>query len=39
MDTFNRMLAIGETSAHLDVLVRDGRLRSSTVDGVTRYRA
>ncbi|MFI9388356.1 MBL fold metallo-hydrolase [Kutzneria sp. NPDC052558] len=39
MDGFNRMLAIGETSAHLDVLVRDGRLRSSTVDGVARYRA
>ncbi|MBB5895676.1 glyoxylase-like metal-dependent hydrolase (beta-lactamase superfamily II) [Kutzneria kofuensis] len=39
MDIFNRMLAIGETSAHLDVLVRDGRLRSSTVDGVARYRA
>jgi len=39
MDGFNRMLAIGETSAHLDVLVRDGRLRSSTEDGVARYRA
>jgi glyoxylase-like metal-dependent hydrolase (beta-lactamase superfamily II) len=39
MDFFNKMLAIGETSAHLDVLVRDGRLRASTVDGVTRYRA
>jgi hypothetical protein len=39
MDGFNRMLAIGETSAHLDVLVRDGRLHSSTVDGVAHYRA
>jgi glyoxylase-like metal-dependent hydrolase (beta-lactamase superfamily II) len=39
MDTFNRMLAIGETSAHLDVLVRDGRLIGSTVDGIARYTA
>jgi glyoxylase-like metal-dependent hydrolase (beta-lactamase superfamily II) len=39
MDVFNQMLAVGETSAHLDVLVRDGRLRSSTVDGVARYLA
>ncbi|QUQ63307.1 MBL fold metallo-hydrolase [Kutzneria sp. CA-103260] len=39
MDGFNKMLAIGETSAHLDVLVRDGRLHTSIVDGVAHYRA
>ncbi|RCW44580.1 glyoxylase-like metal-dependent hydrolase (beta-lactamase superfamily II) [Halopolyspora algeriensis] len=38
MDEFNRVLAIGETAAHLDVLVARGSLRSSTVDGVVEYR-
>ncbi|GAA0641991.1 MBL fold metallo-hydrolase [Kutzneria viridogrisea] len=37
MDLFNKFLAVAETAAHLDVLVRLGRLRSSTVDGVVRY--
>lgn len=37
LDLFNTMLAVSETSAHLDVLVLQGRLRSSTVDGVERY--
>ncbi|WP_436494430.1 MBL fold metallo-hydrolase [Actinokineospora sp. HUAS TT18] len=37
LDTFNRTLAIGETSAHLDVLVVRGALKSSIVDGVAEY--
>jgi glyoxylase-like metal-dependent hydrolase (beta-lactamase superfamily II) len=37
LDMFNQLLATGETNAHLDVLVREGRLTASTVDGVVRY--
>lgn len=37
LDLFNQILAVGETSAHLDLLVHTGRLRSSEVDGVTRF--
>ena len=39
LDPFNQMMAVMETAAHLDVLVRDGRLTSSVVDGVTVYAA
>lgn len=39
LDLFNQTLAVGETAAHLDVLVEHGRLRSSTVDGVIGYAA
>ncbi|HWO58973.1 MAG TPA: MBL fold metallo-hydrolase [Umezawaea sp.] len=39
LDLFNQVLATGETAAHLDVLVRDGRLAASTVDGVVHYSA
>ncbi|MGH3328565.1 MAG: MBL fold metallo-hydrolase [Streptomycetales bacterium] len=38
LDAFNQMLAVTETAAHLDLLVTQGRLRGSAVDGVTRYR-
>ncbi len=38
LDVFNRVLAVCETAAHLDLLVVRGALRSSTVDGVTWYR-
>jgi glyoxylase-like metal-dependent hydrolase (beta-lactamase superfamily II) len=37
MDVFNRMLAVNETIAHLDVLVKDGALRVTESDGVQRY--
>lgn len=37
LDPVNQMLAVMETAAHLDVLVREGRLRSSTDDGVVHY--
>jgi glyoxylase-like metal-dependent hydrolase (beta-lactamase superfamily II) len=37
LDPFNQMLAVMETAAHLDVLVRLGRLRSSVARGVVRY--
>jgi glyoxylase-like metal-dependent hydrolase (beta-lactamase superfamily II) len=37
LDTFNRTLAVGETAAHLDVLVARGELSSSIVDGVAEY--
>ena len=37
LDLFNQMMAVMETAAHLDVLVRDGRLRSSVTGGVTTY--
>jgi hypothetical protein len=37
MDLFNRMLAVMETSAHLDVLVERGALRVAETDGVARY--
>jgi glyoxylase-like metal-dependent hydrolase (beta-lactamase superfamily II) len=39
LDPFNQMLAVMETAAHLDVLVRRGRLRSSVDGGVVRYSA
>ncbi|MGQ0840565.1 MBL fold metallo-hydrolase [Actinokineospora sp.] len=37
LDLFNQVLAVGETAAHLDVLVVRGELKASTVDGVTEY--
>jgi len=37
LDVFNQVLAVGETSAHLDLLVHQGRLSRQDVDGVTRY--
>lgn len=37
LDLFNTLLAVAETSAHLDVLVLQGRLSSSTHDGVEIY--
>ncbi len=37
LDGFNQVLAVGETSAHLDLLVHQGRLRCRDVDGVTRF--
>lgn len=39
LDQMNRGLATTETSAHLDLLVEQGRLRRSEVDGVRVYRA
>ncbi len=38
LNGFNQMLAVLETAAHLDLLVHQGELESSTVDGVTGYR-
>ena len=38
LDEFNRVLAVGETAAHLNVLVARDRASLSTVDGVDRYR-
>jgi glyoxylase-like metal-dependent hydrolase (beta-lactamase superfamily II) len=38
LDGFNRMLAIFETAAHLDLLVAQERLVREDVDGVLRYR-
>ncbi|WP_156753327.1 MBL fold metallo-hydrolase [Actinokineospora pegani] len=37
LDLFNQVLAIGETAAHLDVLVTRGTLKPTTSDGVTEY--
>lgn len=37
LDLLNRCLAVGETLAHLDVLVVAERLRRSDVDGVRHY--
>ncbi|MET8852723.1 MBL fold metallo-hydrolase [Amycolatopsis sp. NPDC004625] len=37
LNDFNRMLAVNETVAHLDVLVARGRATVSEVDGVARY--
>jgi glyoxylase-like metal-dependent hydrolase (beta-lactamase superfamily II) len=37
LDVFNQLLAVGETSAHLELLVVRGALRSATVDGVVGY--
>ncbi len=39
LDLFNRVLATGETAAHLDVLVRRGLLTAESVDGVVHYSA
>lgn len=37
LDTFNQVLAIGETAAHLDLLVHQGRLRCDDSSGVSGY--
>jgi glyoxylase-like metal-dependent hydrolase (beta-lactamase superfamily II) len=37
LDVFNRMLAVSETLAHLDLLAARGRLHRATDDGVVRY--
>lgn len=37
LDPFNQMLAVLETAAHLDVLVRDGRLARTLNEGTYRY--
>ncbi|MEU5262905.1 MBL fold metallo-hydrolase [Amycolatopsis sp. NPDC021455] len=37
LNDFNRMLAVNETVAHLDVLVARGRATVSEVEGVARY--
>ncbi|MBE8520636.1 MBL fold metallo-hydrolase [Amycolatopsis sp. H6(2020)] len=37
LNDFNRMLAVNETVAHLDVLVARGRATLSEADGVARY--
>jgi glyoxylase-like metal-dependent hydrolase (beta-lactamase superfamily II) len=37
LDDFNRMLAVNETVAHLDVLVARGRAGVSEVEGVAQY--
>jgi len=37
LDPFNEMLAVLETMSHLDVLVLQGRLRRSDVDGSRHY--
>ncbi|MCK9878303.1 MBL fold metallo-hydrolase [Frankia sp. AgPm24] len=37
LDMFNRMLAVTETAAHLDLLVAQGRLRAGEVDDVLYY--
>ncbi|WP_127784303.1 MBL fold metallo-hydrolase [Rhodococcus sp. X156] len=37
LDIFNQVLAIGETAAHLDLLVHQGRLRCDDRSGVSAY--
>lgn len=37
LDVFNQMLAVLEAAAHLDVLVIQGRLRSTVRDSITEY--
>ncbi len=37
LDPFNQMLAVLETAAHLVVLVAQGRVRQSRLDGVDHY--
>ncbi|MCM3883689.1 MBL fold metallo-hydrolase [Frankia sp. R82] len=37
LDMFNRMMAVTETAAHLDLLVAQGRLRAGEVDGILHY--
>lgn len=39
LDTFGRLLAVGETAAHLDLLVQRGRLESSDATGTRLYQA
>jgi glyoxylase-like metal-dependent hydrolase (beta-lactamase superfamily II) len=39
LDVFNQMLAIGETGAHLELLVVQGRLHAVDDDGVRHYDA
>jgi len=39
LGVFDRMLAVNETAAHLDVLVARGRARRTESDGVDRYTA
>lgn len=39
LDPFNRMLAVTETGAHLDLLVTQGRLRAAIEDSRHLYRA
>jgi hypothetical protein len=38
LDLFNRLLAVGETAAHLDLLVVQGSLRARVDGDVRRYR-
>ncbi|HKS47208.1 MAG TPA: MBL fold metallo-hydrolase [Amycolatopsis sp.] len=38
LDAFNQMLAVGETRAHLDLLVYQGKLTAAEEDGIRRYR-
>lgn len=37
LDPFNAMLATAETAAHLDLLVAQGRMKVSLIDGIRRY--
>jgi glyoxylase-like metal-dependent hydrolase (beta-lactamase superfamily II) len=37
LDGFNRQLAVAETTAHLDLLVSQGRANAAMADGVRRY--
>jgi hypothetical protein len=37
LDTFNQVLAVNETMAHLDVLVERAWLTRTNVDGVAHY--
>jgi len=37
LDPFNQMLAVAETAAHLELLVAQGRLKRSDVDGLRCY--
>ncbi|HEX4249549.1 MAG TPA: MBL fold metallo-hydrolase [Pseudonocardia sp.] len=39
LDPFNQCMAVAETSAHLDLLAEQGRLRRTEVDGVRHYEA
>ena len=39
LDLFNQMLAVGETGAHLELLVLQGRLKMTEDDGVRHYTA
>jgi hypothetical protein len=37
LDVFNQSMAVIETSAHLDLLAEQGRLRRTVVEGVRHY--